>query len=170
MALFARLYRRPGAAEALLALQDEAGLDIKLILYALWVGLSGRGALDEHALRAARQAVAEIDSEVIEPLRALRRRIRTSSDPDILRLRDRVKRIELDAEQTALYRLAALAGPRAESGSGGYLGNAEANARLYLGAAANSRPQAAALFALLKKAAAHTRHPLTPPRTARPSV
>ena len=35
-------YARPGVAEALIALQDRAGLDVNLMLFALWLGVSGR--------------------------------------------------------------------------------------------------------------------------------
>ena len=35
-------YARPGVSEALIALQDRAGFDVNLMLFALWLGVSGR--------------------------------------------------------------------------------------------------------------------------------
>ncbi len=106
-------YARPGVAPALIALQDRAGLDVNLILYALWLGASGRGRLDRGRLTEADRAVAAIRSEITEPLRALRRRLKARPDADIRRLREAVGRLELDAEKAALRRLARLAGPGA---------------------------------------------------------
>ena len=36
-------YERPGVADALIALQDCDGFDVNLVLFALWLGVSGRG-------------------------------------------------------------------------------------------------------------------------------
>ena len=65
-------YARPGVAEALIALQDRAGFDVNLILFGLWVGLSGRGRLDGELLAAARRATERLRTEIVAPLRALR--------------------------------------------------------------------------------------------------
>jgi uncharacterized protein (TIGR02444 family) len=35
-------YERPGVADALIALQDRDGFDVNLVLFALWLGISGR--------------------------------------------------------------------------------------------------------------------------------
>ena len=67
-------YQQPDVMSALLALQDGAGLDVNLILFALWLGLSGRGRVDDRAVDAADRSVRVLRAEVIEPLRALRRR------------------------------------------------------------------------------------------------
>ena len=100
-------YAQPGVAAALLALQDRERLDVNLILFALWHGLSGRGRLDRAGLAAADRTVGALRSELIEPLRALRRRLKPHPDPDIRSLREAVKAIEIEAEQVALHRLAA---------------------------------------------------------------
>jgi uncharacterized protein (TIGR02444 family) len=128
-------YERPGIAAALIALQDGAGLDVNLILFAIWHGLSGRGRLDERAADAADRAVCPIRVDVIEPLRALRRRLRTAADADIQLLRDRVKALEIDAERATQERLAALAGPAFNADCAEYLADAEANLARYVGPA-----------------------------------
>ncbi len=48
--------------------------------------------------------------EVIEPLRALRRRLKTIAEADIQRLRDRIQAVEIEAEEAAQLRLADIAG------------------------------------------------------------
>ena len=104
-------YARPGVSAALIELQDRAGLDVNLILFALWHGLSGRGRLDDERLAVADQAVRAIQTEIVTPLRALRRRLRTDPDADIQHLREAIKALELDAEKIAQARLAGCAGP-----------------------------------------------------------
>ncbi|HEV2097374.1 MAG TPA: DUF2390 domain-containing protein, partial [Stellaceae bacterium] len=51
-------YALPDVPGALIELQDRARLDINLMLFALWHGLSGRGHLDAESLAAADKAVA----------------------------------------------------------------------------------------------------------------
>ncbi len=100
-------YAQPGVAVALLALQDREHLDVSLILFALWHGLCGRGRLDREALAAADRAVRALRCDLIEPLRALRRRLKPHPDRDIRRLREAIKELEIEAEKAALHRLAA---------------------------------------------------------------
>jgi uncharacterized protein (TIGR02444 family) len=128
-------YARPGVSAALIELQDRAGLDINLILFALWHGLSGRGRLDDERLAVADQAARAIQTEIIMPLRALRRRLRTLGDADIQSLREAIKALELDAEKIAQARLAGCAAsPAADVDAVERLAAAEANLSLSLGA------------------------------------
>lgn len=126
-------YGREGVAAALLSLQDEAGLDVNLILFALWCGLSGRGRLDAERLAAAEGIAGPVRRDLVEPLRELRRRLKSDPDPAVQRLREEVKRLELAAEHIVQSRLAATAGPadaalpRAER-----LAAAAANLALYI--------------------------------------
>jgi uncharacterized protein (TIGR02444 family) len=128
-------YARPGVSAALIELQDCAGLDVNLILFALWHGLSGRGRLDDERLAVADHAIRAIQTEIIMPLRALRRRFRTDPDADIQRLRDAIKALELDGEKIAQARLAGCAAPPAtDVDPVERLAAAEANLTLSLGA------------------------------------
>lgn len=138
-------YRRPGVADALIALQDGASADVNLLLFALWHGLSGRGRIDRRGVAAAEAAVQVLRVEAIEPLRALRRALKAAGDPDILRLRGRIKAVELEAEKAAQQRLARLAGRATRAGPDQRIGDAEANLALCLPGAAASGPEAVAI-------------------------
>jgi uncharacterized protein (TIGR02444 family) len=161
-----RFYAHPGVAEALIALQDDAGLDVNLILYALWLGLCGRGRLDANAADSARETVRILAARIIEPLRALRRRLKSDPEPDIQRLRERIKTLELEAERAALDRLAVLAGRFVGANPETRLADAEANLALVLGPAGLT--QAASVLCQLFGDFA--RETLTPPSAARPSA
>ena len=128
------VYGLPRVAPALLALQDRDGLDVNLMLFALWLGISGRRPLDSGALAAAERAIGTIRTEVVEPLRSLRRNLRHQADEDIQRFRESIKALELEGEKLAQSRLAHLAGP-AFSGipREDRLAVAVANLILYLG-------------------------------------
>ena len=86
------LYGRPGVADACLALQDEQGMDVNLLLYACYATVCGQ-ALSEADLRAVDAAVREWRAEMVAPLRALRRR----SEGD---LKQRLSEAELLAEKS----------------------------------------------------------------------
>jgi uncharacterized protein (TIGR02444 family) len=127
-------YERPGVADALIALQDRDGFDVNLILFVLWFGISGRGALDGDILMAAQASAGALRSEFVEPLRSLRRKLRHHPDGDVQKLREGVKALELAGEKLVQERLARLAGngctkpcPR------GWRAAAHANLALYLG-------------------------------------
>jgi uncharacterized protein (TIGR02444 family) len=144
-------YDRPEVAAALLALQDEAGCCVNLVLFALWHGLSGRGRLDKHRMEKAANAARSIEIEIVEPLRALRRRLKTQADPDIQELRESIKGIEIEAEKAAQVRLAALAGPRSEVDRSTRLTDAEANLALYLRPPTAAGPPAAIIRRELRR-------------------
>ncbi|MBV8739446.1 MAG: TIGR02444 family protein, partial [Alphaproteobacteria bacterium] len=136
-------YERAGVATALIALQDEAEINVNLVLFAVWLGLSGRGRLDKEAVAEAERAIGSISAEVIEPLRTLRRRLRMVSDTDIQCLRESIKAIEIDAERAAQARLAALAPPPSEADPSQRQADAETNLMLYLGLKAATNPHGA---------------------------
>src|SRR2546425_13274271 len=91
-------YALPGVAPALIALQDRDELDVNLMLFALWLGVAGGSPLDQPTLAAAETAVCDIRTEVVDPLRALRRRLKGNPDKDMQSLRESVKALELTAE------------------------------------------------------------------------
>jgi uncharacterized protein (TIGR02444 family) len=135
-------YSRPDAAEALLLLQDKAGLDVNLMLFALWLGVSGRGRVGQDLIAAAQRSVASIRTDLIAPLRALRRRLKTAAEPDIQLLRGRVKTIEIEAERAAQRRLAKLAPAIATADRRVRAADAEANFAVVVGPAGAGRPAA----------------------------
>ena len=97
-------YARPGVSEALIALQDRAGFDVNLMLFALWLGVSGR-SLTKEELAITDQIAQPIRAHIVEPLRALRRKLRADPDADIQGLREGIKALELDAEKVIQIRL-----------------------------------------------------------------
>jgi uncharacterized protein (TIGR02444 family) len=107
-----RFYRRTGIADAAIALQDECGIDVNLLLFLLWLAAEGR------LLSAAE--VKQLDDEIsawrdlaIVPLRGLRRELKAM--PGRIdgaaqeAFRSKIKAAELEAErleQNALYAFA----------------------------------------------------------------
>jgi uncharacterized protein (TIGR02444 family) len=129
-------YARPGMADALIGLQDRAGLDVNLMLFALWRGALHGQRLHASEMRAAEAAIAPLRREIVAPLRALRRRLNAEGDADIQVLRRRILGLELAAERTVQSRLAAIvASPESDADRRAV---AEANLVLYLGAEAQS--------------------------------
>jgi len=127
-------YARPGVSEALIALQDGAGLDVNLILFALWRGVSGRSRLSNAELVIAERSAGPIRAAIVVPLRALRRNLRSDPDADVQRLRERIKRLEIAAEKIVQYRLARFAGtPANDTAPAARAAAAQTNLALYLG-------------------------------------
>jgi len=127
-------YAQPGVSEALIALQDRAGLDVNLILFALWQGACGRRRLSHAELIAAERSAGPIRAAIVLPLRALRRKLRSDRDADIQRLRERIKTLEIAAERIIQRRLARLAGTLAsDTAPAARAAAAQANLALVLG-------------------------------------
>ena len=104
-----RLYGRPGVEHACLQLQ-EAGADVCLLLCGAW--LQRHGMACTPARLAHLQAIAQPwQTEVISPLRQLRQNWRTAAQQHapLAALRERLKGLELDAEQQLLLALQACA-------------------------------------------------------------
>jgi len=126
-------YVRPGVSEALIALQDRAGRDVNLMLFALWLGVSGR-SLTKKELATADRIARPIRTDIVEPLRALRHKLRADPDGDVQRVRDGIKALELTAEKVIQVRLC-LSARTANSGAdpAARAAVARANLALYLG-------------------------------------
>ncbi|MGH1573837.1 TIGR02444 family protein [Methylobacterium sp. P31] len=102
------LYGRPGVAPACLALQDEGGADVNLVLYLLWCAATHR-PLDAAAIEAADRRIAPWRATIVEPLRAVRRALkeRLFAEFGAETYRGRIKTVELEAErlvQDVLFR------------------------------------------------------------------
>jgi uncharacterized protein (TIGR02444 family) len=127
------LYARPGAAEALIGLQDRAGHNVNLILFGLWLGLCEKSRIDPATLARAAAAIAGIEGRVVAPLRGLRRAMKVDPDPDVQALRRRVLAVELAAERRVQARLVASIARRRDTAAVDRQAAAEANLRLILG-------------------------------------
>lgn len=87
-----------------LALQEQFDLDINLVLFCAFVGAMRRIALTVADIAAARAEVADWHQDIVRPLRAARRRLKTIALGDArtaeatAQLRTRVKEVELESE------------------------------------------------------------------------
>jgi uncharacterized protein (TIGR02444 family) len=106
-------YRGAGVSEACLELQDNCGVDVNVVLFLLWLA-SQKRRLGADLVKRLADEVRPWQTEVIVPIRALRRRLKTGAPlldrgPAEL-FRTKIKAIELESErlqQEAMYALAA---------------------------------------------------------------
>jgi uncharacterized protein (TIGR02444 family) len=95
-------YRLPQVADACIALQEEAGVDVNLLLYLLWQARERRrlAAADVASLEAR---IAPWRNATVIPLRAVRRALRTPPPLVVAAtaesFRNRIKAVELEAER-----------------------------------------------------------------------
>jgi len=105
------VYAAPGVAEECLALQDEFGADINLLLFCAWAGTKRAGVLGDADIAGAEAAVVNWRNDVVRPLRAVRRTLKRIEGDDS-GLRSKVKTVELAAEQVEQAMLYSYAGSR----------------------------------------------------------
>ena len=95
-------YRRPGVADACIALQDNAGVDVNVMLYLLYLAARGRQVHADDMIRIESVAAVWRDA-VVDPLREIRRKLKAplgAFEPAVTSaLRDDIKRSELAAER-----------------------------------------------------------------------
>lgn len=110
-----RFYRQPAVADACIALQEGAGVDVNLLLFLLWQAAQRR-ALTAADITALDGRIGAWRDAAVVPLRAVRRALK--SPPALVAaevaeaFRTRIKAIELEAErlqQEAMYELACAA-------------------------------------------------------------
>lgn len=169
-----RLYARPEVAQACLALQDDHGVDVNLVLLCCWLGRLGC-VLGRRQLRQAQAAAAGWQHAVVQPLRAARRGLEPMGDAaavgDAARtLRKRVAALELQAEFLEHELLRHWAeGLEAEPGARPATEATAANLRAYLGLAGVPGTRIEALLGVLEPVMAPAATgPAAPPRPAAP--
>jgi uncharacterized protein (TIGR02444 family) len=103
-------YRQAGVAEACIALQDDCGVDVNLMLFLLWLAAGGR-QLSMDNVKELDAAVRDWRELTIIPIRDIRRKLKAA--PTLVEagkqeaFRTKIKTVELEAErlqQEALYR------------------------------------------------------------------
>ena len=113
-----RLYGAEGVAPACIKLQDQHGIDVNVMLFALWLAHEGR-AISRVEMHAIMDAAESWRMQVVVPLRSVRRILREPADAAgkgaahfnrqaALALREKIKAAELEAErlqQEALFAL-----------------------------------------------------------------
>ena len=99
-------YRRPAVEEVCLALQDDHGQCVPLLLWRLW---ALNRLIDATDLRRAVDVARKWETAVVAPLRSVRRELRESfpavADDARLAMRERLKADELQAEHVLLESL-----------------------------------------------------------------
>ena len=106
------VYRSSEVQDECLLLQDRFGLDVNLLLLCAFLGAVHGVALSAGDIVSARQEIGQWHEQIVRPLRAARRTLKTIDVADAeaaLQLRAQVKAAELEAErveQTTLERWA----------------------------------------------------------------
>ena len=131
------VYRRPGVSEACLRLQDDAGVDVNLLLYVCWLATVRDAALDEAGVRDAIALTEGWRDRVVRPLRDVRRWMKGGAEgmpaESVEALRSEVKKIELKSERLQQDMLFAMAGPaKAATDEAAARRRADANIGTYL--------------------------------------
>src|SRR5947209_1100619 len=103
-------YAREGVSQACLTLQDRLGVDVDILLLAIFAEVGPGIVLDAGALAAADNLVRDWRSDILGPLRRARVRLKSGPAPApsaiTEQLRNRIKAAELEAEQIELAMLA----------------------------------------------------------------
>jgi len=150
-------YRQPGVADACIALQEQAGVDVNLLLFLLWHA-ARRRAFTPAEVAALEEKIGAWRETTVVPLRAIRRALK--SPPTLVvpstaeAFRTRIKAIELEAErlqQEAMYALASAAPLGRESPSADEAARANVAAYETMGATAFSKPAVETLLAAFEK-------------------
>jgi uncharacterized protein (TIGR02444 family) len=119
------VHEADGVSDAAILLQDRCGVDVDVLLFAAFVSALRGKDFDADDLRAAHERVQPWQREVVAPLRAIRRRLKAGPAPAPSvatdELRERIKKLELDAEMIELDELGIVA---AELGGPGTIGDA----------------------------------------------
>ena len=129
-----RFYARPNIASACLELQDNAGADVNILLFLLFMAEQKR-LLSADEVTRLDSAVAQWRETVIRPLRALRRALKPGIEfvpgPISEGFRAQIKRLELESEQIEQHRLEEFAGPGIGSAAESRMQAAEVNLSNY---------------------------------------
>jgi uncharacterized protein (TIGR02444 family) len=106
-----QFYRQPRVADACIALQEESGVDVNLLMFLLWNATRRRTFLPDQVDWIESKISAWRESAVI-PLRSVRRALKVSTllvpAPAAEAFRTKIKAVELEAErlqQEAMYDL-----------------------------------------------------------------
>jgi uncharacterized protein (TIGR02444 family) len=97
------LYARPGVANACLILQNEADVDVMLVLMVTFAAVKRRTLLTPDEIGALDEACRPWREQIVRNLRTIRTVLKTGPQPapsdEAEQLRSRVKALELEAER-----------------------------------------------------------------------
>jgi uncharacterized protein (TIGR02444 family) len=102
-ALALAIYARPGVAEACLALQNEAGVDVMMLLMVAFAAVRHRILLTPDEIKALDQSCRPWREQIVWPLRAIRSGLKSGPSPapssETEQFRSKIKAVELAAER-----------------------------------------------------------------------
>jgi uncharacterized protein (TIGR02444 family) len=115
-----KLYGSHSVQQACLLLQDSFSVDVSFLLTLLWHARDGVG-FDNSEIEALDDVIAPWRSDVVKPLRTMRREIKpvASLDDFISGYRNKIKSIEIEAEQIEIAMLMRAMGQRKLTGVSG---------------------------------------------------
>ena len=129
------VYGSEGVAPACLKLQEAHGVDVNFLLFCCWFGVSGRGMIGQDEMARLGASVSAWHGEIVRGLRVVRKRLKQpvgAEDRDLaLALRQRVQKIEIDAEHIEQLMLATAAEDLPGRDPGNPAESAHANALAY---------------------------------------
>lgn len=109
------IYAKSGVADACIALQDDFGLDVNILLACLWFSAQGPGRLESDQIRECVGRTRDWQDKVVKLLRAARRysKAQPAELPESLRdeFRPRLQAVELDAEHVEQLLIAGILQP-----------------------------------------------------------
>jgi uncharacterized protein (TIGR02444 family) len=148
------LYGKPDVAPALIGLQDRLGLDVNMLLYCCWAGADGR-LLSRDDLKTVEAVAEPWQSEVVRPLRALRRRLKggfgAMPADRVQAYRKRVNELEIEGEHIAQNAMGQQARGERQAGAGAAAAvTANLKAYLKLRHAPVDAPERADLITILR--------------------
>src|ERR1700734_3323907 len=97
------IYARPGVAEACLTLQNEAGVDVMLLMMTTFAAVKRRTLLTADEIGALDEACRPWREQIVKKLRAIRNELKTGPQPAPSEatepFRSRIKALELEEEK-----------------------------------------------------------------------
>ena len=100
------IYGHAEVSKACLLLQEQCGVDVNVLLFALWIAAERKIGVDVAAVREVDTTVRQWRQEIVAPLRAIRRRLKTgprpAPDEATEGLRAKLQDIEIELERIEL--------------------------------------------------------------------
>jgi uncharacterized protein (TIGR02444 family) len=97
------IYARPGVADACLTLQNEAGIDVMMILMVIFAAVRHRRSLSREEIRALNDVCRPWREQIVWPLRKMRVGLKTgplrAPCEETEQFRSKIKSLELSAER-----------------------------------------------------------------------
>jgi len=130
-----RFYGAPGVQGACLAMQEEGGADVPLLIFLVFAAMRGQ-PIREEELRRIDGTISPWRRDVVRHLRHARRALRSSPAPEAQNLRETIKAAELEAERQQLAMLSdflddAVSPDRSGAGSLDIMSNVRASLAAY---------------------------------------